>query len=396
MNKIEIISFYPDDKANLKQFIKLPWKIYEKDSNFVSPMKMELIGNKFLGVKGLLTKSHPFHSHSDIKYFLAKKNNIVVGRLACCINHNYNSYHKVSSGSFGFFECIDDNEVAKSLFDKGISWLKTKNITNVIGPLNFSQDESLGLLIDGYEYFPYIQTVYNKRYYQRLIEDYGFKKATDLIAQLMPVKINNKTKNRHDRLNKVIDRIKTTKDITVKPVDLSNKKKFKENILLLREIYNTAWAGNWGIVPITEEEALTAGENLKLIADPGLINFAFVKGKPVGMIISLPDVNKMSWVKNSSLNKYDFVRLLRIIFKRRSVKRVRLWALGILQEYQKIGVDAVLYHESFNNAHKKKYEECEISWLLEDNVLVIRAGESMGAKKYKTWRLYKLAINENN
>ncbi|GMT48519.1 MAG: hypothetical protein IEMM0008_0058 [bacterium] len=391
---LNITQFTPGDKRRLKQFVQFPLKLYKNDPNYVPQMKMELLGNKLLGVKGLLTKDHPFHKQADIHYFMVIKGKEVLGRLACCINHRYNSYHNVKVGSFGFFEVIEDYGVAKQLLDQGVEWVRQMGMTEMMGPLNFSQDETLGILIEGFEYFPYINTVYNKRYYQGFLERYGFTKAKDLIAQRMSVKLTEETRKRHERLDRIVERIKRKKDITIRSLHLKDKKRFIEDVKLMKDIYNDAWAGNWGILPVTEEESLDASESLKLIADPGLVNFAYVKGKPAAMIINLPDVNEMTRSGNSFWGRSDYIKLLKIVFRRRKVKRVRLWALGILKEYQKIGLDAVLYHESFKYAQQKgHYEECEISWLLEDNVLVLRAGESMGAKQYKTWRIFKLPIS---
>ncbi|MDH4128784.1 MAG: hypothetical protein OEV44_08535 [Spirochaetota bacterium] len=391
-----IIDFAPNNKKELKRFVNFALKLYIGDNNYVPPLKSELLGNKLFGIKGLLTKDHPFHEHTKIHYFMAQSDNKVVGRLAVCINYNYNEYHNVKVGSFGFFEVIENYDVAKQLLDEGIKWIKNQGMTQVLGPLNFSQDQTLGILIEGFEFFPYINTVYNKKYYSNFLEKYGFSKAKDLIAQLMPVKITDETtKKRHERLNKVIERLKREKGITVRQINMKNNSEFIEDVKLSAKIYNEAWANNWGILPVTEEDAIHAANELKLIADPGLFNFAYVKGKPAAMIISLPDVNEMSWPGNNFFTRLDFVRLIKIFLKRKKIKRVRLWALGILNEYKKMGLDAVLYHESFNNAHKRNYEECELSWILEDNVLVLRAGESMGAKTYKKWRLYEMPLENN-
>ncbi len=389
---LNIIPFTPGDKRKLKQFVRFPLKLYKNDPNYVAPMKMDLIGNRLLGVHGLLCDDHPFHKHGTVRYFMAENEKGIVGRLACCVNDHYNTYHNTRIGVFGFFEVIDDYDIAKSLLDKGIQWLQQVGMTDVLGPMNFSTNESLGLLIEGFDHYPFMETPYNKKYYQDFIERYGFMKEKDMFAQLMPVKQTEQTQKRHDRLKRITERIKSTKNITIRPIDLG--KGFLDDIKLMRKIYTQAWNKNWGFVPITEEEMIHAAQNMKLVADKGLFHFAYVKGEPAGFIGSLPDVNEMIGSGMNPITGSDYFRVLMIFLKRRKVKRVRLFLFGILESYKKIGLDAVLYHESFKNAHESgHYEECEISWLLEDNILVLRAGESMGAKQYKTWRIFKLPIS---
>ena len=278
--KFEIIDFTPSNKRELKRFVNFSFKLYKDDLNYVPPIKSELLGSKLLGIKGLLRENHSFHEHSEIHYFMAQQGKEVIGRIAGCINNNYNKYHNIKQGSFGFFEVIENYDVAKQLLDACINWIKTKGMTEVLGPLNFSQDQTLGLLIEGFEFFPYINTTYNKKYYKDHLEKYGFKKAKDLLAQLMPVKITEETKKRHERLDKIIEKLKRDKEITVRPINMKDKKEFIEDVKLTVKIYNEAWADNWGILPVTEEDAINEANNLKMIADPGLYNFAYVKGKP--------------------------------------------------------------------------------------------------------------------
>ena len=383
---IELVEFDNRDKKNLKRFVDFANDLYADDPNYVRPLRMDLIGNRLLGMHGLLVWDHPFHEHAEVCYLLAEKGNEVVGRVAVFVNQSHIDFHKTKTGGFGFFEVVEDFEVAQSLLDRAVDWLKDKGMTELLGPMNFSGNETWGLLIDGFETYPYMETPYNKKYYSEFLERYGLKKAKDLIAQVMDVKKTSETEKRHERLSRIVEKLKLSRDIVTRPIDLG--KGFSADIELMRQIYNDAWSGNWGFVPMGKEEFHHTAENIKLVADQGLIHFVYVKGEAAGFIGSIPDVNEMIGNKGS-----DYLRVLRVFKKRRKVKRVRLLLFGIIKKYKKIGLDAVLYHVSFNHAHEKgTYEECEISWLLEDNVLVIRAGESMGGRHYKTWRLYSRAL----
>ena len=384
---IRIEEFYPSNKRKIKQFVKYHWDLYKNDQFFIPQLNMELSGSKILGQVGLLYKDHPFHKKADVVYFMAYRGTKIIGRISACINYKYNEIHNEKIGHFGFFEVEDNYETAKLLLDKAVDWIQEKGMLKVHGPSNFSANESWGLLIDPYDDYPFMGTTYNKPYFRDFIEKYGFVKVKDLLGQLMPLYKNPNTDKRLERLKGIVEKIKTRYGINVRPINLKN---FEEELRIVHSIYNSAWAENWGAVPMDFEEFHHTAVNLKLIADPNIFLIAYKDGKPVAFIGTVPDVNEMIKRKRSLFGNGDIVRSIRLLFKRKKVKRVRLFLFGILKEFRKIGLDSLLYYESFLNAYKHgKYEECEISWLLEDNILVIRAGESMNAKHSRTWRLYE-------
>lgn len=387
---LEIIQFDNKDKKNLKQFVKFHWVLYKRDKQFVPPFNMELLGNKLFGAIGLLTDKHPFHKTSEVTYFMAKRNGKTVGRISGIVNHSHNDFHNEKTGFFGFFEVIDDAEVTKVLLDKVKDWLKEKGMETMRGPASFSSNGTFGLLIDNYEEYPMIYTAYNKKYYEKLLIDYGFKKEMDLIAQMMPVMDKTEEqKKRRDRIQRISEKVKKKYGVKVRPVNLS-KKTFEEELNHIRHIYNNAWGKNWGFVPITEEEFhdYAIGMQALLKSCPGLASLAFIDDEPAAFIVNLPDINEFIRKKKSIFGNSDTVRLLRFLKKRKKTKRVRLLLFGIVEKYRRYGLDSLLFIESFKYAQSIGIEECEISWLLETNELVIRVGEAMDAKEYKRWRIF--------
>ncbi len=383
---VEIISFGPDEKKGLKDFVNLPWRLYSPQEPYVPPPNMFLLGNKLLGAVGLLTSQHPFHEHSQVKYFLARRGKEVLGRVAACINKNYIDYHKERSGFFGFYEVINDQEISNMLLNACCEWLKKQGMELVYGPCNFSSNETWGLLIDSFDMMAFIETPYNKPYYKNLIEEFGFTKAKDLYAQIMPVKDTLETKTRRERLDKIAEKIKEKHNVTIRPIDMKN---MEADVDIVHEIHNIAWKDNWGHIPMTEREVDDLKESLKFIVDPGIFNLIFVGDDPAAFLWAMPDLNEMIKRKRFSLLNTDFARILRIILKKNKVRRIRLIGFGIRPEYRKLGLDAIIIRESFRNAQKNRYyEECELSWLLEDNVLILRLGEALSAKKYRTWRVF--------
>jgi len=388
MALLQIVKFTPSDKKRIKEFVKFLKVLYKNDQFYIPPLNMELMGNKLLGEVGLLTEKHPFHKYSETVYFLAYKDGKVVGHIAALINKRFNEHENTKSGHFGFFEVIQDYEVAKALFDEATNWVRKQGMTKINGPFNFTVHHTLGMLIDPFDDYPFMGTVYNKPYYRDFAEKYGFVKEKDLIGQLMSVVKDINTDNRMRRLSGLVDKIKERHGIMVRPINLSD---FMNELKIIHPIYNSAWSENWAAIPIDFDEFKLIAENLKLIADPGVFLIAYKDDKPVAFIGAVPDTNEMIRSNQKSIfGNSEILRILKIFLKRRKVKRVRLMLFGILKEYRKIGLDSLLYYESFRYAFDKgTYEECEISWLLEDNVLVIRAGESMNAKQSRLWRIYQ-------
>lgn len=389
---IEIFQFDNKNKKMLKEFVKFPWDLYRDDDNWVPSLNMELLGNKLFKAVGLLTHEHPFHEHSEVVYFIAKKNNKIVGRIAAIKNNMHIEFHNEKAGFFGFFEVIDDFEIAKLLFDRAGEWLKSKGLTIMRGPANFSSNGSWGLLVQNFDDYPMIFTPYNKKYYENLILQYGFKKKMDLLGMLMPVQDNTEEdKKRRERLERISEKVKQKHGIVVRPIKL-DKKNFKKETEYIYQIYQNAWGKNWGFVPITKHEFDDIAIGMQALLRPGLASIAFVNDEPSAFIVNLPDINEFIKKKKSIFGNSDIIRLIRFLKNRKKNKRIHLLLLGIVEKYRKIGLDSVLFIESFKNAQPMGFEQCEISWLLETNELVIRHAEAMNGKEYKRWRIFEYEL----
>ena len=390
MSSIVIEKTFPKDVKAAKKFIKLQKKIYKDDENFIPPLKMELLGNSLLGEKGLLRDNHPFHKDAEAVFFIAYKKIEskweVVGFVSAFVNQIYIKTHNEKAGHFGFFEVIEDYEVAEKLFDNVIEFLKERGMEKVYGPSNFTPNHTWGLLVDPYNDRPYMGTVYNKAYYKDFLEKFGFAKAKDILGFLMPLYSDPQTDARLVRLEKIVSKIKERYGISVRSVDLS---KFEDELKIFYELYNEAWSDNWGNVPMNFSDFYMVAKNLKLVCDPGIFLLAYKDDKPVAFIGAVPDLNEMIRPKKSFFKNLEIVRLIRILLNKKKVERVRLLLFGILKDYRKIGLDSLLFYESFKNGYANGYyKKCEISWVLEDNHLITRAANSMNADKSRTWRIF--------
>lgn len=388
---METVQFGIDDHAGLRRFVRFGWDIYRDEPRHVPPMRMELLGNRLLGQKGLLAAGHPFHEKAEVRYFMAVDGGRILGRIAACENRVFTEFQEPGTGFFGFFECIDDKRVAHALLDEAARWLRQRGLTKILGPVNFDTTDNLGLLIDGFDRHHYMMTAWNPPYYAPLLESWGLDKSMDLIAQELSIPPrSDKDRERHERLDRLVDRIVKRRKITLQRVTTKN---LGETVPLMREIYNGAWSDNYGFAPITEEDARMLEENLRIIIDQSVVHLAFVGGEPAAFIGILADLNEMV-PRRGGLWDTDIVRILRVLRNRSRGTLLRLFAFGIVPKFRKIGIDTVMYHESFRYARTfNRFETCEVSWLLENNDLVIRAGESMGGHKTKTWRIYSRQIS---
>ncbi|MFL5351858.1 N-acetyltransferase [Archangium sp.] len=361
--------------ADRTAFIRLTYSLYKGDPNFVPHLEMER--RDFMD-----PKKHPFFEFGEVEFFLARRGKQVVGRIAAVNNPRYNEFHGTNVGFFGLFECVNDAGVARALFDTAAAWLRAKGFTSVIGPMSYSTNGEVGLLIEGFDTPPAIMTTYNPRYYAALMDANGFAKAKDLFAWELSASTPPP-----EKVARIAEKIRHREGVTVRPVNL---KDFDTEVARVKAMYNAAWEKNWGFVPMTEHEFDHLARDLKQMVKPELALVAEVKGEPVGFALTIPDANEAIKVANGRLTTFGLpIGLAKLLLATRHIRRLRLVLLGTVEGYRRRGLDAILYLDTLNKARELGYEGGEISWTLEDNHLVNRAIESMGGKRSKLYRVYE-------
>jgi GNAT superfamily N-acetyltransferase len=362
-----------NSKKGLRLFIDFPHNLYRDDPNYVPEL--------FIAQKDLLT-SHPFHKHSLLQTFLAYDGDKIVGRIAAILNNNHNIFNKVNDGFFGFFDCINDAETASLLFEAAAKWLKDKGADEkFIGPVNFSTNEACGLLIKGFDSPPFLMMTYNAPYYADLIERAGFTKQIDLIAwHWEGASYDDKSVRLLDALQ---NRLKSN-NIIIRKVNLKN---FKEETAKLREVYNSAWDKNSGFVPLTDDEFDYLAKDLKLILDPDFALVAEQDGKIVGFGLALPNFNEV--LKKVKRGRLLPTGIFKLLLNKNKVKSLRIYALGIVEGYRKMGIEACLYGTIIKEYKRKGLEHAEAGWTLENNVMINEAIAAIKGDPYKTYRIYE-------
>ena len=359
-------------------FIEFPWRIYANDPAWVPPLIIER--KEFLD-----RKKHPFYRHGDAELFLARRAGEIVGRIMASDDPNYNALHQSNVGCFGLFECIDDRDVAAALFEAAAGWLRARGRTEIMGPIDYSTNYVCGLLIDGFEHPPTLLTAHNPSYYPRLIESCGFTKEKDWFAWWF-----SEFPEPAQRLRKIAIARAGRHSVTIRPVNLRN---LQDESRRLRTIYNQAWKKNWGFVPFTEAEFDHMAREMKPIIVPEAALIAEIGDEPVAFIIAAPDINVALRKINGRLTRFGFpIGLVKLLYYKARIRTARLVALGVVEKHRRAGIAEALVLRVMDEAVKRGVTG-EISMTLEDNVMINRFIESIGAKKYKTYRIYKKTLN---
>jgi len=364
-----------ETKNELLEFIKFPWKIYKNDPYWVPQLISE--------TKSIFdTKKNPFWKHSEYRLFLVKQDKEILGRVAGIIDRNYIQFQEELTGFFGFFECINDINVCEQLMFSVKNWLKIKGMKKILGPTSPSTNDEMGFLLEGFDSSPYLMMPYNPEYYLELITGVGFRKAKDLYAY-------NLTQNSipYERLKKIVEAVtKKTPGLKIHNLNIKN---FYKEIEFARNIYNSAWEKNWGFVPWTKEEFDYQSKKLKNLLLPETTLFATINDKPVGMLIAVPNYNCI--LKNLN-GKLGPVELIKFLINKNKINTLRIMIMGVVKEYRNRGIEALLYYNVINNAIKKGFYEGELSWILEDNIMMTRSAEMLGGKLYKKYRVFEMEL----
>jgi len=329
-------------------------------------------------------KRHPFYEQNEVQTFLAFRGRELCGRIAAIWNRLHNQYHRENLGFWGFFECVDDQEVANALLDSVRQWFSERGIYRLRGPANPSINYTLGMLVEGFDSPPTFMMTYNPPYYPTLVEAYGFRKSQDLYAYWGHIDFLPQLSQ---RFSAFISRLKSHFGIQLRTLD---RRRFRQDIEEFLTIYNQSLAGTWGFVPLSQNEVHHIARGLKYLLVPELAVAAEVDGRMVGAAFCLPDYNPEIRAIDGRLFPFGFFRLLRA---KRQVRKIRILSANVVPEYQRLGIGLVMLAQLAPFCIQNGIREAELSWVLESNALSRGSLEKGGAKRIKTYRLYDLETN---
>lgn len=364
------------NRRDLRQFIRLPYHLYRDDPLWVPPLRLEQW-------KQFDREKNPMLAHCTVQLFLLKDGVEVIGRCAAFIDHLAVDYWGAPIGLFGSFECADDGAAAHLLLEAAQGWLRERGMKTMRGPWSFASQE-WGLEIEGGERPPVILAPHNPPYYPVHFDSFGLKKAIDLLAYLADMNAGYQVPERYLTLT---EKIRSRYNVTVRAVDLDN---LEQEVMTIVEVSNCSIADNWGYRPVTMEEARAMARDLKPIVNPQALLIAEdVGGNPIGFGISLPDVNRILHGMNGRILPFGWLKLLLGLKK---LRHYRMWALGVVPEYQGRAIDTLLYQAIYDAL--KDIRVCmEINYVLEDNHRMINALVKMGVTPIRRYRVYEMAID---
>ncbi len=370
------MEIYPvQNRGDLRQFIGLPYRLYRDDPVWVPPLRSEQWAQ-------FDPKKNPMLNHCDTQLFLLKEGKIVVGRCAAFVDHLAVGYWDAPIGLFGSFECIEDEQAAHLLLDAAKEWLRAHGMDAMRGPWSFASQE-WGLEIEGGDRQPVIMAPHNPPYYASFFDSFGLQKAIDLIAYLADMRAGYQIPERYLTLT---DKVRARYGVNVRPVNLDN---LESDLMTIVEISNRSIADNWGYYPVTEEEARAMARDLKQIVNPEALLIAEdAEGHPIGFGLSLPDINTLLVGMHGRLIPFGWLKML---FGLKKIRQFRMWALGVIPEYQGKAIDTLLYQATYEAL--KDLEVCmEINYVLEDNHRMNNALVKLGVTPIRRYRVYEMPI----
>lgn len=378
MNDVDVRSM--KTPAEREAFITFAWKVYKDNPYWVPPLINER--------KHFLDPAHnAFFEHATAEYFMAFRGEEPVGTIAAFTNTAYNEFQDVNVGFFGFFEVLEDRKAAHALLRTAEEWVRKAGHDAIMGPAQFSTNDEAFLLIDGFDDPPRALMTYNPPYYQDFIETAGFPKAMDVWAY--SIGVADFIQQMPEKLKRVVEKVKQKGRFDIRPVRM---REFDQEVERVKRIYHGSWERNWGFVPFTDAEFDVFTTNLKSILDPDLALMVEVDGEAVGFSLTIPDLNQpllRAYPRQGIPEAFTMLKLLWHWKVRKQVDWLRVVALGVLPEYRARGVDAMMYLETAKRAAPKGYKWAEMSWILENNMMMNRSIQMLGGEVYKTYRMYE-------
>jgi GNAT superfamily N-acetyltransferase len=354
-----------------EEFVELPYILSKKNPYWVCELKKDAIK--------LISLSHPFWSLAERKLFVCEDKGKIVGRICGIVNKKYNEFHNENGAFFGFFDCIDNDDVSRMLFNAVEKWAKEKGCDFIRGPANPSSNYTWGLLVENFNESNVIMMPYNPPYYIKLIENCGYNKEKDLFA--FKWKYDYEVIQKMKILNERI--LSQNRNLYFEFIDL---KKIDLAFNYVKEVYNLAWEKNWGFVPMSEEEVENMTKEIKMILKKEYVFFVKDGDRAVAFCFMLPDFNLALKKLNGSINIFNIIPFLYSLSK---IKSGRMLALGVVEDYRGRGIEVMMILKAIEIAKKLGWEWGELSWTLEDNIKINKTIEKFGGKVYKKYRIYR-------
>ena len=366
-------------RRGLSDWLAVPFTVFADDPAWVPPLLLQ-------ERQRISPRHNPFFTFGEAAFFIAYRGGHPVGRISAQVNRRHLAQHNDRTGQFGFFDCINDGDVALALVASAKAWLKSRGMVRMTGPFSLSINEDVGLLVSGFETQPAILTSHAPPWSGSLLERAGLSKVIDLFAYRMSPDAVAAPLMRLARLAEQSDRVK------IRPFDMA---RYASEVALIFDIFNDAWSENWGFVPFAPAEIATLARETRLFMRAEFGHVIEIDGRPAAMIVILPDLNTLIGPFRGRLLPFNWIRLLYgIWFDRCTAARVAL--LGLRKEYRSTALGpavlSLLARQTIELARRYHLNWIEFSWILETNRPMLQLAELAAGPPCKTYRIYQTAL----
>lgn len=375
-HSISVIQIDLDRRQQVKSFLELPFRLYQEQPKWVPPLRFEARA-------ALDPKKNPFFQHSDAAFFLATNSKgHPIGRLAVLDHQPYNRYNQSNVAFFYLFECINDIEVARRLFDSGAEWARARNLYTLFGPKGFSSNDGMGLLTRGFDQRPAFGIPYNHAYYPQLLEMVGFVPGHEVVSGYL-----HRSMKFPEKIHQVADKVKQRRGLKI--ARFNHKRDLRRLVPSLRDLYNSALGGTQGNVPMSEAEAQTIASQMLWFADPRLIKIVMKGEQPVGFMFAYPDISAALQRTGGRLLPWGWFHLWRELSRTRWLN---INGAGMDENYRGLGGTALLFSELYKTVLDSRFEHADLVQIGLENQPMQRELRKLGVEFYKAHQMYELVI----
>ncbi len=378
--RLEIIPVAPEDAAERKRFVRFLWQIYADDSLWAPP----LISSR---LKTLDPARGTFFRNGEAASFIARRGQRDLGTIVAWINHRSNRYRDEKVAGLGFFEAIDDYQVAESLLATACNWARSRGMTLIRGPLYFTTEDSPGALIEGQTWPPVLLVGHTPLYYAGFLERFGMRKYRDAYAFRLDLStLRGDANNLPSKIVRAADIMGRRYRFKVRPMRMAD---WDQELVAAIEIFNQALGYQREHVPMDEAEFIGFANELKRIIDPELVLVAEMDGQPIGICVTLPDFNQVLRHVNGRLLPVGWLKFL---WYRRRINVASLKIVGVLEPYRGKGIEGAFFVETARRLIAKGYAWVDFSLIAAENDNAIRLVENVGVERYKVYRTYEMDL----
>lgn len=375
-NPLEVVALERSGR-DIRRFLDVSYGVYDGDPHWVAPLLMDL--------KKVFTDANPLFEHATMQLWVARRGGHDIGRIAALVDRRHGKVTAEPAAFWGFFECVDDPEASERLFSAVAAWGRAQGLRRLMGPMNPTTNDECGLLVEGFGSSPVFMMPYNPDYYVRLVEQAGFVKAKDLLAFHFDLSVIPM-----ERLRRIAGKLRQRNPtLSFRPI---RRRTLQADLGKVKEVYNAAWEDNWGFIPMTDAEVDFMAERLKPLLMEGLVWLAEAGEEPVAFLLATPDFNVALKPLRGRLLNPRLLGFVPYLLGWKRPCRTRVLTLGVKDSYRNRGIESALLIEGLDVGIRAGFTESEASWILEDNVMMVRVLESIGGRAYKRYRIYERTL----